>query len=67
LIFCLKSDNTILFSGCAHSGVLNILSSFKQFIIKKPGIVIGGFHLPDSNSSRPYETAEDLRFTGKSA
>lgn len=65
LIFCLKSDNTILFSGCAHSGVLNILSSFKQFSNKKPGIVIGGFHLPDSNSSRPYETAEDLRLLGK--
>lgn len=38
-----EGSQRILFSGCSHKGILNILEWFK------PNILIGGFHLKDLN------------------
>ena len=46
----------VLFTGCAHHGILNILESIQELI----RLSIGGFHLLDSHLSEYYETDEQL-------
>jgi len=47
----------LLFTGCAHHGIMNILNS-----IKKPiRICIGGFHLLDGHLQESYETDSELK------
>jgi len=65
LIFCLKGFYSLLFSGCAHTGILNILDYYRQICNKNPMIVIGGFHLPDSKLINQYEIQEDILNLGK--
>lgn len=47
----------VLFTGCAHNGILNILESIQEPI----RLCLGGFHLLDSHLSEHYETDEQLR------
>lgn len=47
----------VLFTGCAHHGILNIMSSIQQPI----SLSVGGFHLLDSHLGEHYETDEALR------
>ena len=47
----------VLFTGCAHNGILNILESIQESI----HLCLGGFHLLDSHLSEHYETDEQLR------
>lgn len=47
----------VLFTGCAHHGILNILESIQELI----RLSIGGFHLLDSHLSEYYETDEQLQ------
>lgn len=35
----------ILFCGCAHNGILNILARYREFYNSDPDIVISGFHM----------------------
>ena len=46
----------VLFTGCAHSGILNILQSIDVPI----SLSIGGFHLLDSHLDQSYENDEQL-------
>lgn len=46
----------VLFTGCAHSGILNILESVQQ----PPAVSIGGFHLLDSGADQNFESDEQL-------
>lgn len=46
----------VLFTGCAHNGILNILESIQEPVC----LSIGGFHLLDSHLSEHYETDEQL-------
>ena len=46
----------VLFTGCAHSGILNILQSIDVPI----NLSIGGFHLLDRHLAQTYETDEQL-------
>jgi len=49
----------IVYSGCAHCGVLNILDSVKQTIGKPISMVFGGFHLLDGYEGQ-YETEFEI-------
>ncbi len=40
-----QGEKSILLSGCAHNGILNILDKYKSIYIKMPDIVISGFHM----------------------
>lgn len=40
-----QGGNTVLFAGCAHKGIVNIVDAFKQRYGHFPDTVIGGFHL----------------------
>jgi 7,8-dihydropterin-6-yl-methyl-4-(beta-D-ribofuranosyl)aminobenzene 5'-phosphate synthase len=59
-------ENLVLFTGCAHSGILNMIKTVQQ---KFPGrtitAVLGGFHLMLPTEQRPGETEEDIRFVGE--
>ena len=50
-----ENGKRILFSGCSHKGILNILSWFR------PDVLVGGFHFkslsPDSDRLRSYGEA----------
>lgn len=50
-----EAGKRILFSGCSHKGILNILSWFR------PDVLVGGFHFkqlsPDSEQLRAYGEA----------
>jgi len=49
--------NGVLFSGCAHSGIENILEACPWPVTT----VLGGFHLLDSHLADNYETESELK------
>ena len=52
-----SGDKKILFCGCAHAGIVNILDKAKTIIGEYPTDVIGGFHLYEPTKKR-YESDE---------
>jgi 7,8-dihydropterin-6-yl-methyl-4-(beta-D-ribofuranosyl)aminobenzene 5'-phosphate synthase len=55
------NDSIIVFTGCAHHGILNILETVQNhFPGKKIGAAIGGFHLKDEISEKHVETLQEL-------
>lgn len=38
-------EKSILLSGCAHNGILNILDKYQSIYHKMPDVVISGFHM----------------------
>lgn len=40
-----EGDVSVLFSGCAHSGIVNIMREYKRKFASEPDIVVSGFHL----------------------
>lgn len=42
-----------LIAGCAHSGIYNIITRFRELYGCDPSLVIGGFHLMIPNLSKP--------------
>ena len=49
--------DSVLFTGCAHNGILNIMEAVGE----KVRISIGGFHLLDSHLNQEYESDEQLQ------
>ncbi len=46
----------ILFSGCAHNGIINIIDTFRSAFNEDPYAVISGFHLV--NNYQPYSETD---------
>lgn len=67
IIVCIiENEYLTVFTGCAHNGILNILSSVEKiFPSKKIKTVFGGFHLIDSDNFN-YETDEEIELIAKS-
>lgn len=40
-----ENGKTVLFGGCAHNGIVNILSQAERLFGKQPDVVISGMHL----------------------
>jgi len=59
IIVAIGTDEMVVYSGCAHSGLLNILDSVKQTLHKPVSVLVGGFHLLDG-STWQYETRADI-------
>ena len=59
LIVCFGHEEMIVYSGCAHCGVLNILDSVRQTVGKPVSTLLGGFHLIDGYDGQ-YETKDEL-------
>ena len=49
---------SVLMSGCAHNGILNILDAYKAKYGNLPDVVISGFHLMVKREYREYELEE---------
>ena len=66
MIFAIKSKRGLtVFGGCAHNGILNVLSTVNRFLpYDKIIAVVGGFHLIDPNEFTPVETDEELQNIG---
>ena len=52
-----KGDKSVLLSGCAHHGILNVLDRFRELFHKDPDAVISGFHM---NKKDGIYTGDDL-------
>lgn len=65
LVACFGTDNPLLFIGCAHKGVQNIVADFTTRFGKEPAYVFGGFHLLDADSETSYESLEEIHHIGK--
>ena len=50
-----QNGQHILLSGCAHSGILNILDRYRELFGDDPDVVISGFHMKKAD---PYTDAE---------
>jgi 7,8-dihydropterin-6-yl-methyl-4-(beta-D-ribofuranosyl)aminobenzene 5'-phosphate synthase len=52
-----EDNKTVLFAGCSHNGIVNILNRFLSLKEKYPDYVFGGFHLsnPDAGTSESPE------------
>ena len=64
LVISFGTDNLFVYTGCAHRGLLNILSSILLSPTKKIGTVMGGFHLSDSNATQRFETEAEIENIG---
>jgi len=66
-IFVMKSKGELtVFGGCAHNGILNVLSTVTRFLpAEKITTVIGGFHMIDPNKITRTETDKELQFIGR--
>lgn len=59
LVIC-DGDRRILFSGCAHNGILNILAEYQRKYGGQPDAVISGFHLMKKGKYTEDEIKEIL-------
>ena len=59
-----EGDEKVLFSGCAHNGILNILDHFKSLYGCYPDSVISGLHLMKKDDFTPEEE-EEIRALAK--
>ncbi len=51
-----ENGKSVLFSGCAHNGILNILDRCRELYGAAPDAVVSGFHM---KKSAPYTAAEE--------
>ncbi len=54
----------VLFSGCAHNGILNILDRFRDIYGEDPAAVFSGFHM-QKKSDYTQEDVETIKAIGK--
>lgn len=60
LAICFGKEDLLVFTGCAHNGVLNILDLVKAYVPLPVTFLIGGFHLLDSTEVELFEKNEEL-------
>lgn len=58
-----EGKRRILFSGCAHNGILNILDRYVEIYGSDPDVLISGFHMNRKNGYRE-EDLKLIRDTG---
>lgn len=60
----IKGEKTVLFSGCAHNGILNILDRYSELYGGCPNVVISGFHMV-KKTEYTEEEEETIRNTAR--
>lgn len=66
LIFAIETTNGIhIFCGCAHNGIINIVYTVQQILIRPIKTIIGGFHLIDNNEFVNVETDQEITAIAK--
>lgn len=61
IVVALGTDSLLVFTGCAHHGLLNMLDTVSGATHQPIRFVLGGFHLLDSNDLQTYETEDEIR------
>ena len=65
-----EGGKSVLISGCAHKGIVNILKRYRELYGTDPDVVVSGFHMMNADGydetavSRIREVAEVLAATG---
>ena len=59
-----ENDRTILLSGCAHNGILNILDRYRQLHGSAPYAAVSGFHMKKTGGYTAVEE-ETIRATAR--
>lgn len=65
LIITFGQERRFVFTGCGHSGLLNILDSATAEGEGQIDYVMGGFHLLDSQNGMEFETVEEIVSLGQ--
>lgn len=56
-----EDEKTLLITGCAHNGIINIIEHFHTLKERMPDYVIGGFHLSGrSGGDENFETIDKI-------
>ncbi len=57
-----ENGRSVLISGCAHRGIVNIIERFSEIIGNEPDLVVSGFHLtnPGAGTDEPIELIMDV-------
>ena len=55
---------SVLFAGCAHRGIVNILAGAETYLGRRPDVTFGGFHFFELDPADP-RSEELLRATGE--
>lgn len=63
LVITYDGGKYALISGCAHTGILNILDSFHEIYGRAPSIVISGFHMIQSEYAD--DDVEEIKHVAK--
>lgn len=50
-----QGSGYVLFGGCAHNGIVNVIARAMEIWGKAPDAVLSGFHLADPTSQRGYD------------
>lgn len=50
-----EGDKSVLFAGCAHNGIVNIMEKFRKEYGRFPDYVIGGFHMYNKSAGKSEE------------
>lgn len=58
IVVSVGEDKQIVYTGCAHHGLLNMLETVRKHTSGDISLVIGGFHLIDGED---YETHDDIK------
>lgn len=62
IVLVINSDKgLVIFSGCAHRGIINTLSSVVKYFKEKVYAVIGGTHLINAHDNRLNKTMNELK------
>ena len=61
LILAVGSEQLFVFTGCAHTGLLNILQTVKEKSNLPIRWVMGGFHLIDAKNDTSFETETQVK------
>ena len=61
LIFTIDDGELIVYIGCAHHGLLNMLETVKEKSSRPIQWVIGGYHILDSKDGQCYESEFEIK------
>lgn len=65
-----ERGTSVLFAGCSHNGIVNILEEYQTLFHENPKVVVGGFHTAGKGDFDPgyttqiREMARELKKTG---